>query len=111
MTGLLFHVLFIYFHPWQVKQIRLPVPCPVPTSFTRDVMDAINTDRLKGIMKTRLLRQGSVFYWGLCPRPTQSEYNEMSTALCDRFPQLKDKRPVNGRYWVCEKIHKYYMYV
>ena len=71
-------------------------------------MDAINTDSLKGIMKTRLLCQASAFYWGLCPRPTQSEYDEKSTALCDRFPQLKDKRPVNSRYWVCEKIHKYY---
>ena len=71
-------------------------------------MPLTQLDSLKGIMKTRLLRQASAFYWGLCPRPTQSEYNEMSTALCDRIPQLKDKRPVNGRYWVCEKIHKYY---
>ena len=84
----------------QVKQLRLPVPCPLPTNFTKQVTNAIKNNQLKGVMKTRLLRQAAVFYWGLCPRPTHDEYVTMAVTLCENFPQLKDKKPINGAYWV-----------
>ena len=84
----------------QVKQLRLPVPCPLPTNFTKQVTNAIKNNQLKGVMKTRLLRQAAVFYWGLCPRPTHGEYITMAVTLCENFPQLKDKKPINGAYWV-----------
>jgi len=77
------------------------VPCPVPTKFTKDVANAIKNNQLKGIMKTRLLRQSATFYWGLCPWPTHDEYVTMAVTLCDKFPQLKDKKPLHGQYW-CE---------
>ena len=53
----------------QLKQLRLPVPCPVPTKFTKDVANAIKNNQLKGIMKTRLLRQAATFYWGCVHGP------------------------------------------
>ena len=84
----------------QVKQLRLPVPCPVPATFTPDVLRAIENNQLLGVMKTRLLRQAAGFYWGLCPRPTHDEYVAMSMSLCDKYPQLRDKRPPQGKYWV-----------
>ena len=84
----------------QVKQLRLPVPCPVPTNFTPNVLRAIENKQLLGIMKTRLLRQAASFYWGLCPRPTHDEYVAMSITLCDKYPQIRDKMPSQGEYWV-----------
>ena len=35
----------------QVKQLRLPVPCPVPTNFMPNVLRAIENKQLIGIMK------------------------------------------------------------
>ena len=84
----------------QVKQLRLPVPCPTPTTFTPNILRAIENKQLLGITKTRLLREATSFYWGLCPRPTHDEYVAMATALCDKFPQLRDKMPPQGKYWV-----------
>ena len=55
-------------------------------------------------MKTRLLREASTFYYGLCPHPTHDEYVTMAVALCDKFEQLRDKKPVQGKYWV-SKAH------
>ena len=86
----------------QIKQLRLPVPvpCPVLTNFTPNVLQAIENKQLLGIMKTRLLRQAASFYWGLCPRPTHDEYVAMSIALCDKYPRIRDKMPSQGEYRV-----------
>ena len=92
----------------QLKQLRLPVPCPVPTKFTKDVANAIKNNQLKGIMKTRLLRQAATFYWGLCPWPTHDEYVTMAVTLCDKFPQLKDKKPLHGQYWVSRSVFTHF---
>ena len=51
-------------------------------------------------MKLRLLREAATFYESMCPKPTSSEYTEMAKVLCDAYPQLKDKKPNNGEYWV-----------
>ena len=51
-------------------------------------------------MKTRLLRQAATYYWGLCPRPMHDEYVTMAVTLCDKYEQLRDKKPVGGKYWV-----------
>ena len=37
---------------------------------------------------------------GLCPRPTHDEYVTMAVTLYENFLQLKDKKPINGAYWV-----------
>ena len=66
----------------QVKQLRLPVPCPLPTNFTKQVTNAIKNNQLKGVMKTRLLRQAAVFYWGLVSTAhTQDEYVTMAMTV------------------------------
>ncbi len=85
-----------------ISVLRLPSTCPLPTSvFTPEVLEAIkDQSKLKGLMKTRLLREASRFYWGICRRPTHDEYVAMSIALCDEYPPLKDKKPINGKYWV-----------
>lgn len=64
-----------------IKQLRLPVPCPLPTNFTKKVTNAIQNNQVKGVLKTRLLRQAAAFYWGLCPRPTHDEYVTMAVTL------------------------------
>ena len=83
-----------------VMMLRLPSPCPIPTVFTSDITNAIEQNRLKGLMKYRLLRQCALFYWGVCPRPTPDEYKTIAITLCLKFPQLKDKKPKDGKYWV-----------
>ena len=84
----------------QVKNLRLPSPCPIPTNFTTDITSAIAEDKLRGVLKTRLLRQAAQFYWGLCPRPDHNEYIARASALCEKYLQLKDKKPIHGKYWV-----------
>lgn len=69
---------------------RLPIPCPLPT-FTPKVETGMKIGAIKGDLKLRLLRESAMFYYGLCPRPTQKEYQVISIALCDMCPQLRDK--------------------
>ena len=68
-------------------------------------MEALERGELLGASKLRLLREASTFYHGLCPKPTSAEYSSMAKALCTRFPQLKDKKPVSGQSWVCCCMH------
>ena len=88
------------YHASKATSAACAMPCPVLTNFTPNVLRAIENKQLLGIMKTRLLRQAASFYWGLCPRPTHDEYVAMSIALCDKYPQLRDKMPSQGKYWV-----------
>ena len=69
---------------------RLPSPCPLPT-FTPIVQQGIENQKIKGNIKTRMLRESANHFYGLCPRPTPKEYQIMSIALCDLCPQLRDK--------------------
>ena len=62
-------------------------------------------------MKTRLLRQAALFYWGLCPRLSNDEYLTMAVTLCNAFQQLRDKRPINGKYWVRQFIDELQLYL
>lgn len=81
--------------------MRLPSPCPLPVNITDDVEAALTDDsKLLGIKKMRFLRQASLFYWGICQRPTHDEYVVMAITLCDNYPKLKDKKPQQGEYWV-----------
>ena len=84
----------------QVTELRLPDPCPLPNNFTRKTNEACERGELTGTLKLSLLREASAFYYGLCPKPTPTEYVTMAKTLCNKFPQLKDKRPINGEYWV-----------
>ena len=83
------------------KVTRLPVPCPLPL-FTTGSLEAAKRGGLKGNTKLRLLREAATYYNGICPWPTAQEYAEMAKTICDKYPQLKDKMPLNGEYWVCD---------
>lgn len=51
-------------------------------------------------MKLALIRESSEYYYRICPNPTAAEYQTMAQTLCDEYPDLKNKLPVNGAYWV-----------
>ena len=57
---------------------------------------AIDNNNIKGTFKIRLIRQAASFYHGICPRPTHDEYMSMAVTLCDKYGQLKDKKPTNN---------------
>ena len=81
------------------KQLRLPDPCPLPHNFSLITTKAIENNSLKGNVKLRLTREAASFYYGICPKPTSTEYINMAKTLCDKYPQLKDKGP-DKDYWV-----------
>ena len=80
---------------------RLPDPCPLPNSFSRVTRQAIEQGQLTGNMKTRLLRESAMFYFGICSGGSSSKYITIAKTLCKEYPELKDKKPViEGEYWV-----------
>ena len=80
-----------------VNQRRLPNPCPIPHNcFSDDVIQAIDKNSIKGILKIRLIRQAASFYHGFCPRPTHDEYTSMATTLCKKYGDLRYKKPTNN---------------
>lgn len=91
-----------------LKNMRLPMPCPLPTTFSGVVMKAISDNMLKANMKTRLIRECTSFYLGLCPYPRSNEYIEMAKTICNKYPELQDINPKNGEYWVNVHNIKYY---
>ena len=82
-----------------IEQIRLPNPCPLPNNFSMVTTKAIENNTLKGNIRLRMTREAAAFYYGICPKPTPTEYTIMAKTLCDNYPQLKDKDP-NKNYWV-----------
>lgn len=94
-----------------IRAMRLPTPCPLPDNITDDLETALSDDssKLTGVKQMRFLRRASEFYWGICPRPTPNEYVMMAITLCDKYPKLKDKKPLNGQYWVCIKACIYWI--
>ena len=85
----------------QPETRRLPDPCPLPNSFSGIARQAIEQGQLTGNMKTRLLREAAMFYFGICSGGSSSEYITMAKTLCKEYPELKDKKPViEGEYWV-----------
>lgn len=89
-----------------VKVLRLPEPCPVPTTFSKEVSRAIEDDNVTGLIKDRLKRQIGTFYYGICPKPSPSEYTIMAKTVCQKYTQLQDKKTT--RYWVsliCMRLH------
>ena len=79
---------------------RLPEPCPLPNTFSRKTMDAIERGELLGTAKTRMLREAATFYFGVCSGRYSSDYITIAKTLCKEYPQLKDKMPTNEEYWV-----------
>ena len=82
---------------------KLPDPCPLPTTFSKKTRQAIETGNISGNAKTRLLREAALFYYSLCDgcnTGVSSTYVTIARALCAEYPQLRDKRPINGQYWV-----------
>ncbi len=88
----------------RVKDLRLPDPCPLPNSLTPKTKQAVEQGELAGHIKLRLLREASCFYQGICPQPTATEYVTMAKTLCQKYPQLQDKRPINGESWVSSNL-------
>lgn len=86
-----------------IKNLRLPDPCPLPTNFSEATIKAIQTGKLIGNLKLRLTREAASFYYGICPNPTSAEYTTKARTLCDNYPQLKDKDPTTD-YWVCSYV-------
>ena len=84
----------------QTRDLRLPEPCLLPNNFTKKTTEGFERGELTGTLKLRLLREASSFYYGICPKPTPLEYTTMAKTLCNRFPQLKDKRPASGQFGV-----------
>ena len=78
----------------------LPEPCPVPTTFSRKTMEAIEKGALVGNAKIRLLREAGMFYFGVCSGRCSSDYITIAKTLCREYPQLRDKMARNGEYWV-----------
>uniref|UniRef100_A0A1X7TSD2 Uncharacterized protein n=1 Tax=Amphimedon queenslandica TaxID=400682 RepID=A0A1X7TSD2_AMPQE len=83
-----------------VDKKRLPIPCPLPTVFSKTVHMALTENKLGGTDKLRMLRESASFFYGICPVPKPAEYQDMSRALCDKYPSLKDLHAPNGEYWV-----------
>ena len=48
------------------QQCTLPDPRPLPTTFSKKTLQAIEKGNLSGNAKTRLLREAALFYYGLC---------------------------------------------
>ena len=59
---------------------------------------AIENNSLKRNMRLRLTREPASFYFGICPKPTPTEYTIMVRTLCDKYPQLKNKDPEKTMY-------------
>ena len=62
--------------------------------------DAIEREDLLGTAKTRMLREAATFYFGACSGRCASDYITIAKTLCREYPQLRDKMPMNGEYWV-----------
>ena len=85
---------------------RLPNPCPLPTSFSKRVQKSLERGTLSGNAKLMFLREAFTFYYGICPNPLPHEYETMCETLCNKYPELKDKLPVDEKKpWVSLKIH------
>ena len=83
-----------------VVSTLLPEPCPIPTVFSEKVTEAIEKKQVNGNIKLALIREAAVFYYGICPNPSQTQYDTMSRTLCDNFQDLKNKVVVDDCYWV-----------
>ena len=74
------HEDFVEFsHLVQAETQRLPDPCPLPNSFSRITHQAIEQGQLSGNMKTRLLREAVMFYFGICSGGSSTEYITIAT--------------------------------
>ena len=80
----------------------LPKQCPLPSSFTPSLSKSIEEKKISGNVKLCLIRESCEFYYSICPNPTPVEYQVMAKTLCDQYPELKNKLPINGAYWVSE---------
>ena len=78
----------------------LPTPCPLPPVFSERVNRAIIAKQIYGKDKLALIREASLFYYGLCPNPKGNQYDEMAKVLCNSFEQLRNKIVIDGCYWV-----------
>lgn len=83
---------------------RLPKNRPLPpvSSFTTSLRKSIEKNEIKGNVKLALIRQSSEYYYQICLDPTPVEYRIIAQTLCDEYPDLKNKLPVDGVYWVID---------
>ena len=86
----------------KMRSQRLPKQCPLPPSLSPSLTKSIEKKNLCGNVKLSLIRESCEFYYNICPNPTPDEYQVMAKTLCDKYPELKNKLPVNGAYWVSE---------
>uniref|UniRef100_A0A1X7T0V6 Uncharacterized protein n=1 Tax=Amphimedon queenslandica TaxID=400682 RepID=A0A1X7T0V6_AMPQE len=83
----------------EMKAMRLPNPCPLPTAFSPAVHLSILQNDISGTCKLKMLRESASFFYGICPFPNPSEYLEMAKTLCNRYPLLQDTHCSNAAYW------------
>ena len=74
----------------EARNKRLPNHCPVPLAFTTAVHACIKISKISGNLKYRMLCECASFYYGLCPEPTPSEYQEIAKTICNKYPMLQD---------------------
>ena len=95
-------LIAVYNQPILNEDKRLPKQCPLPSSFTPSLSKSIEEKKISGNVKLCLIRESCEFYYSICPNPTPVEYQVMAKTLCDQYPELKNKLPINGAYWVSE---------
>ena len=81
---------------------RLPEPCPLPI-FSERTKEIISSG-IKGNDRFFLLREAVIFYEGICPHSSPTEYTTMAKTLCHKYPELKDK---GDKYWVSVRACNY----
>lgn len=53
----------------------------IPTVFSQQVENALCLNKLDGLLKLRMLREGAFFFHGFCPSPKPYEYLVMAKSL------------------------------
>ena len=58
---------------------------------------SIQNNEIRRNVKLTLIREACEFIMAYALTP---EYQIMAQTLCDKYPELENKLPVNGAYWV-----------
>ena len=69
---------------------------------------SLEAGALSGNDKLMFLREAFTFYYGVCPNPLPHEYEIICEAICDKYPELKDKLPLDDKKpWVSSDTFLY----
>lgn len=85
----------------QVKQLRLPGTLSSSHQFHQTSYKCHQKQPAERGHEDPVATAGCCVLLGLVSTAhTQDEYVTMVVTLCENFPQLKDKKPFNGAYWL-----------